>query len=388
MFVKTLFKAFLLCILSFSCLMAKQYDYIIVGNGSAGAILARKLSDNFKKKVLVLEVGIDHNDDPVILDPNVFTSDDLLNKLTYDPTYSVNYPVILFNPGQALSYPEGRGWGGSSMHNYLITVRPVPSDAASWASISNNDRWSYNSLLPYMIALESYFPDGTIADPTRRGTSGPISITQSPPITSDQFAINAAAASVIGPGLVVDYNNQNDPLLGYSALQQFITPLPNSHRSFSSNEFLTPDVVKPNGRGVCPRQLKIISNATVTRVLLKGKKKVKATGVEYILANNKEKVLKAHGKQIILCAGSINTPAILERSGYGDAARLKSLGIDVVVNNPNVGENLQNQYGPQGIITGSTTATPALQGFINGEPFLPNDQIRRLQFFGQNAPGG
>lgn len=305
MLYKKLFKFLAICILTClsstatcSSLTARQYDYIIVGNGSAGAILARKLSDDFKKSVLVLEVGIDHNDDPIVLDPNVFTSDDVLNLLTSNPTYAVNYPVVT-GPGTTINYSAGRGWGGSAMHNYLEAVRPVPSDADTWAAISNNPRWSYNNLLPYMIALESYFPDGTVADPTQRGSSGPISLTQSPPINSDPVA--QAAVAVTGTTFIPDCNDALDPLLGFSAAQQFITPPPNSHRSFSSNEFLTRDVVSSKGKGVCPRKLRIISNAIVSRVLFKGKKKIKAVGVEYIHADKKEKVCKAYGKQIILC---------------------------------------------------------------------------------------
>lgn len=86
-------------------------------------------------------------------------------------------------------------------------------------------------------------------------------------------------------------------------------------------------------------------------------------------------------------AGAVNTPAILQRSGYGDAALLKSLGIDVVVNNPNVGANISDQYGAISIMTGSTV-NPYLQGFINGAPYLPNDQVRRLQTIGLNLPNG
>lgn len=179
--------------------------------------------------------------------------------------------------------------------------------------------------------------------------------------------------------------------LGFSAYQFFATPGSSPRtvieRSFSANSFLTPDVVTPEGKGRGSRQLTIKSNSYVSRVLFKENK---AVGVEYIQGNGKNSVIKTvYGKNIILTAGSIQTTAILQRSGIGDSALLNSLGIKVVVDNPNVGV-LTNQYGPSAIIAGSTTATPFLQGFVNGSanpplpaPFnYPNDDTRRIQLLG------
>lgn len=394
---------------SFSNLVAKDvdkgeqitYDYIIVGNGTAGAVLARKLSDDHKSKVLVLESGINHGNDPAILD--VQGSDLLANltSLTYNPKYAETYSINVFFPLVAISYSEGRGWGGSSMHNYLQVIRGTPGIYDEWASISGNSLWDYNTLLPIMLALENYTPCMTVANPLQRGVGGPISVTQSTPVTMDPLAILLAAGS--NAGFINDINDPTEMSttghfnLGASAFQLFATPGPSpctlGERSFSANSFLTPSVVSFDGKGQHGRLLRIESNAYVSKVIFDGKK---AVGVKFVYGNQPNKVLKAFGKKIILCAGGVNSPAILQRSGIGDPEVLKPLGIKVLVNNPNVGANLLNQYGGNAVFVGTTTATPFLQVFMNGSaavplaaPFTyPNDDVRRVQIDAfQAAPG-
>jgi choline dehydrogenase len=392
---------FLSLITAFSSLTADSdgnivYDYIIVGNGTVGAVLARKLSDSNKKKVLVLEAGVNQDNDPVVLNTTegVLFAD--LTLLTYDPKYATNYPVVVFHPLTAITYPEGRGWGGSSHHNYLQAIRGTPGIYNQWAAISGNPLWLYDNLLPLMQALENYTPCMTTANSAQRGVGGPISVTQTPPITSDPLGIALAASS--NAGYITDINDPTQvsttglTALGFSAFQMFATspsPCTTGQRSYSSKEFLTPSVVTPTatgGIGVGKRLLRIESNAYVTKVLFKGNK---AIGVQFVYSNEPNKTLKAYGKKIILCAGSINSPAILQRSGIGDPAVLGPLGIKVRVNNPNVGANLINQYGGNAIVANITTnSLPFLQGFVNGSatPALPapynypNVSTRLLQF--------
>ena len=391
-----------LCLLApFSSLQAKThgenivYDYIIVGNGSAGSILARKLSDDNKTKVLVLEAGINQDNDPSVLDFSYggqFFSD--LTSITYNPKYAETY-VIPVGTITAVTYSEGRGWGGSSKHNYFVAVR---GSTQSWETIANASgnyaAWNYNSLLPLMQAIENYVACGTTANTAQRGTSGPITISQLGSVVGDPVLGPIATAAGVG-GYLTDYNDPTSvpslaPSLqnvGVSACQAFASltspctagpGVISGVRSFSSREFLDPVVTQSGpdyytGKG--KRLLRIQNECHVSRVLFDG---VKAKGVEFVYANGK-KTGKAYGKKIILSAGAINSPAILQRSGIGDPAVLEPLGIKVLVNNPNVGANLQNQYG-----TFIYTSTPS--GAILGEAFLncssqgyPADSTRRVQ---------
>lgn len=374
------------------------YDYVIVGNGTAGAVLARKLSDSGKKKVLVLEAGVNNDSDPAVLTVQpLFPFLEALTEITFNPKYAATYGVTTgIIQGQV--YSEGRGWGGSSAHNYTEAVRGTPTIYNNWATLSGNPMWSYNNLLPIMKALENFTTNATTPfDPAQRGSGGPISLTQFPALSlADPLA--SALASGFNAGFVADYNNPDDistigtPYVGFSAFQMFATPAPLpdvvGYRSFASNSFLDP-VVTPEGRGLKKRLLRIESNAFVSRVLFNGKK---AIGVEFFYADSPDRVKQAFGKQIILCAGAVHSPAILQRSGIGDAALLNSLGIDVLVDNPNVGANLNNQYGPNAIVKLNTFASPFLHGFANasGTPALaapfayPNDSTRRIQVVGLN----
>lgn len=373
------------------------YDYIIVGNGTAGAVLARKLSDDKKAKILVLEAGANHSEDPNVLDASGVNLLSILTELTIDPKYAQTYGVAAVFPLQFITYSEGRGWGGSSAHNYLEAIRGSPWIYNGWATLSGSTQWSYNNLLPLMKAIETYTPDPGPPNTAQRGTSGPISITQTGTLADLEADTLAQDLAITGTnnGFIEDIN---DPTavsttghtgLGFAPYQMFATPGATlgtvGHRSFSSNSFLPSSVVSSLGKATDGRLLRIESNASVSRVLFNGKK---AIGVEFVYGTNENQVLQAYGKKIILCAGGINSAAILQRSGIGDANLLNSLGIDVLVDNPNVGANLINQYGAGATVAVGTTVTPFLQGFVNGAcatpfsaPFdYPDDNTRRIQF--------
>ncbi len=402
MLSKTLFVSLILGVatsytnLAASCKDSK-YDYIIVGAGTAGSVLARKLSDNHKNKVLVLECGVNHNDDPVVLDtgaegnPKLFTD---FWSITYDPQYAEVYPIKVNHPLNYFGYSEGRGWGGSSMHNYTQVHRSVPAKYDEWAVASGNSDWTYANLLPLMKALETYTPCQTTANYSVRGKYGPIKTTQTLPITSDPLC--TLLANGTNGGFITDWNDPTDVSttgliqMGFSAWQSYSTtggsPCTLGHRSFAGNEYLSTDAVTPTGKGKYGRKLRITSHAYVSKVLFDGKT---AIGVEYISGDEANKISRAYGKKIILCAGAINSPAILQRSGIGDAVLLESLGIDVLVDNPLVGQMVVNP-GVTMTVAVPTQALPALQALTNGsanpplsEPYnYPNDQTVRLLWVG------
>lgn len=350
------------------------FDYIIVGCGTAGSVLARKLTDDKKTTVLVLEAGENFSNDPVVLNPNFFP---VINDLTFDPKYAVTYPYPLPESLlQTFAYAEGRMWGGSSAHNYLLAVRSTASLWNSWATLSGNSQWSYANILPFLKAVETF--TGITNAPAQRGTNGPIFITQDPPVDAIPFAV--ALSTATDAPFVPDYNVSPQGDIGTSAYQNFVTPGPNSQRSFAVTGYLpngdVPNpVVTPDGRGLEGRKLRILSDANVSRVLFDN---LTANGVEFILSPNNEKAFKAFArKKVILCSGAIHSPAILQRSGIGDPALLNSLGIPVLVANPHVGAHVVTHPGAIIVISGSNAQT--VQAMATGTPFFPNDGVRRLQ---------
>lgn len=355
-----------------------EYDYIIVGCGTAGSALARKLSDDKSTNVLVLETGINRSADAAITVVNFDT-----NTLNYDPRYSVTYTQPPFEPtGSIVTYSEGKMWGGSSGRHYLNAVRGIPSAYDKWAELSNNSRWSYNSLLPTMKAIESYVSNGAPVNTQERGIAGPVAITQSRPVTTNPVAIALQEAMDIP--FVDDYNDGTQSLVGVSARQLYVTPGQNSKRSWAIPSFLTVGtIVDANGNGLDGRKLQIVSNAEVARVLFDNKQ---AKGVECTL-NGKNKAIKKFyaKKKIILAAGAINTPCILQRSGVGDAALLNSLHIPLIYDNPNVGSNLQDHYGVVSFLEGKTDDD--VLAFTDLHPYMPKDGMRRAEFFAQNVDG-
>ncbi len=366
--------------------LRSTWDYVIVGNGTAGATLASELAKDGNNSVLVLEWGENRADDPKVLSPDYFA---FTNDLAYDPLYAITQPVnVSFSPfvPQYFIYSDGRMWGGSSAHNGLFAVRGTPTLYNNWATLSGESQWNYANLLPLFLETELYTPNGTVSNPTQRGSDGPLFITQSAPVDTDAFAI-AVGTGTSAPQ-VDDYNDPDEGDIGISAHQQYISPAPGSFRSFSVNAF-TPigQVLNAQGFGLGTyKQLRVVSNALVNRVLFKNKE---AAGVEYYLGGDPNKAIYVKAKKkVILCAGSPWSPGILERSGIGDATLLSSLGIEVIVDNPNVGEHLQNHYGVTGFFTGTTTVFPFLQGFIDLQPYEPGDGTRRMQLAGIDTGAG
>ena len=350
---------------------ANQFDYIIVGNGTAGATLAHFLSDpvdgKFKNTVLVLEQGPNYSNDPVILNgtlPVAFT-------IFRDPKYSVSQLVSANLPLLGLrgntNFSIGRMWGGSSAHLHFFAVRGTADIYDQWASISGNNIWTFNNLLPLMKFMEDYTPNGTVPGPTR-GLNGALPITQEAPVDSNAFA--QAISNATGIPLVDDYNTVD---LGVSARQAWFDT--QQIRTFSSRSYLDSTVVSSEGVGVGGRKLTIFSESTVQRILFDANDKTKTIGVEFIRNDQSQKVFI--NKNLILCAGPFS-PAILQRSGVGPASLLNSLNIPVVVDSPNVGANLQNHYGVTAAFKINNPAIPVppiILGFLDNN----SDLLRTFQ---------
>jgi choline dehydrogenase len=378
-----------------------QWDYVIVGAGTAGCALAAKLSDpnsktgKFDTSVLVLESGTNETTNPLLLN----VSQGLFSTFSYDTDTQFAHPYVAF-PGAVPSFPgdiisQGRTWGGSSQINNILAVRGTPSIYNAWAELSGNNRWLYDNMLDtVMKPLEHFTPNSdTPIEPVQRGFNGPVFITQeTPPIDSDPFQNQLAAG--FGTTIIPDYNDPIYGDTGVSNSQDEITPPflgSNSVRSSSGAAFLTgepsvgvPAIVDKNGNGLNGRKLKIISEATVNKILFSCSNRAKA--VEYFLANDPNQLLHISAKKkIILCAGGIQTPAILQRSGVGDASLLKALNIPVVYDNANVGKHLQTHLFGQAIINDTTLPFPSYtQGFFDIPASTGTTNQRIMQSF--NVP--
>lgn len=359
-----------------------QYDYIVVGMGAAGSILARKLSDDYTKKVLVIESGNNHYTDPEILSPNwVPYAADLL----YNPEYSLCYPVSIPNTLSSVSYSEGCLWGGGAAHNFMVGVRGSKNIYDQWDSVSGNTgKWTYANLLPLMKALENYTTNGTVLNPLQRSTGGPISITQNDPLGNGHAILNQVS-TISNTPFKDDYNISPTGDIAISAAQQLNTG-PTGRRSYSALEFLPlGTVIDSNGNGVGGRQLKIVSNSKALKINFDPS--LTATSVDFVNTtyNNTYSAtakIKSGGK-LILSAGSVQSPKLLLNSGVGPYAQLTSAGINTVLDSPNIGQNLRCHYGPTATFTGFVPFEASVYSdcSINypGILGMPHDGIRRIQ---------
>lgn len=294
----------------------RSFDFIIVGSGSAGSVIAERLSASGRHSVLVLEAGGS--------DRRFFVSMPLgYGKTFYDK--SVNW-MYRAEPdpgldGNADYWPRGKVLGGSSSINAMVYVRGAPEDFDEWRD-RGNPGWGYADLLPIFRSLEDH--DGPA---TSLGRGGPLHITDCSKLFHPLANELIKAAQEAGLAYNPDFNGKTQEGVG-----PFQLTTKGGRRMSAARAFLRPAMKRPN--------VTVITQAMVTRIVFEGKR---AAGVEFT-RHGKSEVVKA-GREVILCGGSINTPQLLELSGIGDATRLRDLGIPAVHDNAQVGENLQDHLG-------------------------------------------
>jgi len=291
-------------------------DFIIVGSGSAGCALAYRLSESGKYSVLVIEAG-GSDASPVIQMPAALSYP--MNSKRYDWGY-VSEPEENLN-NRRLVVPRGKVIGGSSSINGMVYVRGHPCDYDYWSD-NGASGWSYTDVLPYFKRMECWHSSDLGGDPSWRGHKGPLHVTRGPRLNPlyDAF-VNAGKEA--GYELTDDYNGQKQE--GFGVMEQTVFK---GRRWSSANAYLTPALKRRNVTLV---------RGYVNRIVFKDKE---AIAVE-LSTRNKTYLLHAR-KEIILSASSINSPKILMHSGIGSGPHLKKFGIEVVVNRPGVGRNLQD----------------------------------------------
>jgi 4-pyridoxate dehydrogenase len=288
-----------------------EYDYIIVGAGTAGCVLARRLSENPSVNVLLLEAG-GRDTHPYLRIPLG------VGKLHQLRMFDWGYNTVpeAGMAGRELTALRGKGLGGSSAINMMAYTRGNPGDFDRWAR-DGATGWSWDEVLPYFKRVETWEGGETAL----RGGSGPVSVIKVEAKDPLTLAVDRAA-SALGYPLTEDYNSES---LGFGRTQFSIHK---GRRHSSSRAYLQDVLSRPN--------LKILTNALAQRIVLDG---TRATGVEY--ACDGVTTTASAAREVLLSGGSFNSPQLLMLSGIGPADHLREFGIPVVAALP-VGDNLQD----------------------------------------------
>ncbi|MCY4446587.1 MAG: choline dehydrogenase [Rhodobacteraceae bacterium] len=294
--------------------MVEEFDYIIVGAGSAGCVVANRLSANPKNRVAIVEAG-GRDANPWIHIPIGYF------RTMHNPSVDWCYKTAADSGlnGRSIAWPRGKVLGGSSSINGLLYVRGQPEDFERWRQMGNSG-WGWDDVLPYFRKAET-FEGGS---DEFRGNDGPLKVSKASvfrPICDSWIEAAANQGYPKNP----DYNGSKQEGVGY-----FQVTTHKGRRCSAAVAYLHPAKSRSN--------LKIISRATITKINFEEKT---AKGVTYLNEAGQLVQIGAR-KEVILSAGAIASPQILMLSGVGAGDELNDLGINVVANSPGVGKNLQD----------------------------------------------
>lgn len=303
----------------------EHYDYIIVGGGSAGSVIANRLSARADRRVLLIEAGADTPDSNTpaeILDGLQPWRPRLAGERYFWPDLTIlrasEHPDI---PRDAQVYEQGRILGGGSSVNMMVANRGLPRDYDEWAQ-QGADGWNWQGVLPYFRKLERDLDFG-LSDPEQHGHEGPLPIARVDSRYWGSFTrASAQALQALGLNNIVDQNGRFED--GYFAPTVAIE---HDQRVSSARAYLTPQVRARSN-------LTLWTDTPARQLILSGNR---VTGVQ-VLRDGKR--LEVSGNEVILTAGALQSPAFLLRAGIGPADQLRDLGIAVVADRSGVGRNL------------------------------------------------
>jgi choline dehydrogenase len=294
----------------------EQADIIIVGAGSAGCVLANRLSENPKLRVLLIEAGG--------TDRRFYVNLPLgYGKLFYNPAVNWMYrtepdPGLA---GQSDHWPRGKLLGGSSSINAMVWIRGHKTDYEDWGQIAPG--WGWEDVLPAYRALE----ENEAGQDEWRGQGGPLHIAANRTGLHPLVGNYLAACESAGLPMTPDFNGERQEGAGHYQMT-----IRNARRNSTARAFLRPAMRRPN--------LRVMTHAQVTRVILE---QGRATGVEVQTPAGRQTIHAS--AEVILSGGAVNSPQLLQLSGIGPGALLQSLGIAVIQDNPNVGDHLADHQG-------------------------------------------
>ncbi len=295
----------------------EKFDYVIVGAGAAGCVLAYRLSEDPANSVCLIEAG-PRDSNPFISMPKGVV------KVMADPKHSWIYPSQPDDctAGRSEMWARGRVLGGSTSINGMMYVRGQPADFDGIAELSSDD-WNWAQIGRAYAALENH----ELGKAETRGDRGPLRVTM-PTMRDALSEAQIKAGEAMGWPRKEDVNSpDDDDGIGYAP-----RTVAGGKRQSAAVAFLRPAEKRPN--------LTVLTECTVDRVVFDGKR---AVGVEYLRGGKREEV--AARREVIVCGGAMASPGILERSGVGDAKLLDRLGIPLVHDNPQVGEGLIEHRG-------------------------------------------